>query len=561
METTSKTSCNIMVELLHRHGVKHIVLSPGSRNAPLIVAAARCKALEKTVVVDERSAAFVALGIASVSGEMVALVCTSGTALLNYAPAVAEAYYRHLPLIVISADRPVEWIDQDDSQTLRQYEALANYVKRSYNIPAACDTDTARWYVNRIVNDALITAGSGCKAPVHMNVQLEEPLNGLAEYSGVGIRHIGMAAYDNHMSQDALAQLSMEINNAGKVLVIAGFHNPDKRLEKALVSLGALPNVAVMTESIANVRGGSMINCIDRTLSVMDDSEKENMCPDIVITFGGALVSRHIKAYMRKYHPARHWHVAVSDVTIDCFRSLTMRIGVEPVDFFEQMLPLLSASSCSTYSRDWTGFSERASISHDSYVASAPWSDLKAFSIIFGSIPGDWNLQFSNGTAIRYAQLFDNYRCNRNDCNRGVSGIDGCTSTAIGASIGYEGTTLLITGDMSAQYDVGALACNAVSPRFKMIVMCNGGGGIFRFIDSTSSLPELEDYFVLKPNLPLRTLAEGYGFAFYEASGIDDLQMSMNAFVNESGRPAILAVNTPAETSAMVLKNYFNRNR
>ncbi len=561
METTDKTSCNIIVELLLRHGVKHIVLSPGSRNAPLIVAAARCEALKKTVVVDERSAAFIALGIASVSNEMVALVCTSGTALLNYAPAVAEAYYRHIPLIVISADRPVEWIDQDDSQTLRQYEALANYVKRSYNIPADCDTDTARWYVNRVVNDALLTANSGCKAPVHINVQLDEPLNGIAEYPGTDIRSIGMLAYDNRISQDVLAHLSEKINNAGKVLVIAGFHNPDKWLEKALDSMGGLPNVAVMCESIANMRGNRMINCIDRTLSVMNDYEKDEMCPDIVITFGGALVSRHIKAYMRKYRPKEHWHVAVSDATIDCFQSLTMRIGVEPVDFFGQLSPLLSSSSCSSYSRRWIDFYERALISHDSYVTSAPWSDLKAFSIIFDSIPGDWNLQFSNGTAIRYAQLFDNYRCHRNDCNRGVSGIDGCTSTAIGASLGYDGTTLLVTGDMSAQYDVGALACDAISPRFKMIVICNGGGGIFRFINSTSSLPELERYFAVMPNLPLRNLAEGYGFAFYEASGIDDLQMSLSAFIEESERPAILAVNTPAEASALVLKNYFKRNK
>lgn len=561
METTSKTSCNIVVELLHCHGVKHIVLSPGSRNAPLIIAAARCKALKKTVVIDERSAAFVALGIASVSNEMVALVCTSGTALLNYAPAVAEAYYRHIPLIVISADRPVEWIDQDDSQTLRQYEALANYVKRSYNIPAGCESDTARWYVNRIVNDALLTANSGCKAPVHINVQLDEPLNGMTEYSGANIRSIGMLAYDSCMSQDVLAHLSGKINREEKVLVIAGFHNPDKRLENALNSISTLPNVAVMCESIANMRGKRLINCIDRTLCVMDDCEKESMCPDIVITFGGALVSRHIKAYMRKYRPKEHWHVAISDVTIDCFQSLTMRIDVNPADFFEQILPLLSSSSCGVYSQSWMKLYERASLSHESYVAAAPWSDLKAFSIIFSSIPCDWNLQLSNGTAIRYAQLFDNYKCNRNDCNRGVSGIDGCTSTAAGASLAYEGVTLLITGDMSAQYDIGALACKAISPRFKMIVMCNGGGGIFRFVNSTSSLPELEDYFVVKPDLPLRSLAEGYGFAFFEASGVEDLQLSLNAFIGETERPAILAVDTPAETSASVLKNYFSRNK
>ena len=135
MESTAKKQCNILVDVLIAHGIRHFVMSPGSRNAPIIVALARRDGIERHVVVDERSAAFIALGLAQQTGEPVAVVCTSGTALLNYAPAVAEAYYQKLPLIVISADRPMEWIDQDDSQTIRQYEALAQFVKKSYDLP------------------------------------------------------------------------------------------------------------------------------------------------------------------------------------------------------------------------------------------------------------------------------------------------------------------------------------------------------------------------------------------------------------------------------------------
>lgn len=562
METTDKVSCSIIVELLEKHGVKHAVLSPGSRNAPLIVAVARCDELHKTVVVDERSAAFIALGIASVSGQAVALVCTSGTALLNYAPAIAEAYYRRLPLIVISADRPVEWIDQDDSQTLRQHEALANYVKRSYNIPSDCSTATARWYVNRIVNDALLTATSGRKSPVHINVQIDEPLNGVAERIARNERSISMISYQNGISRKDMESLAKQIRFARKVLVIAGFHHPDKRLDKALAAMSCLSNVSVMSESIANLRSrGEIIRCIDRTLSVMSDEEKQKMVPDIVITFGGALVSRHVKQYLRRFKPCQHWHVGVSDTTIDCFCSLTMRIEVEPEDFFDQLVPLLDMKTQGFYSGQWLEINCRAVTSHNRYVSCAPWSDLVALSYIFGHVPEKWNLQLSNGTVIRYAQLFADYVFNRCDCNRGVSGIDGCTSTAIGASLVYDGVTLLITGDMSAQYDIGALASNVLSPRFKMIVMCNGGGGIFRFINSTSSLPELEKYFEVKPNLPLKNLAEGYGFAYFEASDLAGLATSMPAFVNENRSPSILAVYTPAETSAQVLKGYFERDK
>ena len=174
METTSKIACNILVDVLAAQGIRKFVVSPGSRNAPIIVALSRRDDVVKHVIVDERSAAFVALGIAQQSGEAVGIVCTSGTALLNYAPAVAEAYYQKLPLIVISADRPREWIDQDDSQTIRQYEALSQFVKKSYDLPARCDDATAQWYVNRMVNDAVIEATGGQPAPVHINLQLDE---------------------------------------------------------------------------------------------------------------------------------------------------------------------------------------------------------------------------------------------------------------------------------------------------------------------------------------------------------------------------------------------------
>jgi 2-succinyl-5-enolpyruvyl-6-hydroxy-3-cyclohexene-1-carboxylate synthase len=165
-----------LATLLASHGVKRAVLSPGSRNVPLLVAVSKEPSIETEVVVDERSAAFMALGMASISGCPVALVCTSGTALLNYAPAVAEAYYRHIPLVVVSADRPHCWIDQDDSQTIRQQGALASIVKASYDISADAVTPDDDWYANRVINDALINATTGCKGPVHINMQINEPL-------------------------------------------------------------------------------------------------------------------------------------------------------------------------------------------------------------------------------------------------------------------------------------------------------------------------------------------------------------------------------------------------
>ncbi len=264
MKTTDKEVCNILVDVLLKHGVKRAVVSPGSRNAPLLVALSREDGIEKTIIVDERSAAFAALGMAQQTGEPVAIVCTSGTALLNYAPAVAEAYYQKLPLIVVSADRPKEWIDQDDSQTIRQFEALSQFVKRSYDLPARCGDDVARWYADRIINDAMMEATSGRCAPVHINIQLDEPLSGSSEWSRQS-RGIELISPSADLSESDMSRL-VELSRGSRILVIAGFMRPDEKCQKALGRLSEMPNVAVLTETISNMRSPRFISAIDRTI-------------------------------------------------------------------------------------------------------------------------------------------------------------------------------------------------------------------------------------------------------------------------------------------------------
>lgn len=563
MDYTDKISCNILAAMLMEHGVKEAVISPGSRNAPMIVALARSGAIRTTVVIDERSAAFIALGKSAISDSPVALLCTSGTAVLNYAPAVAEAYYRQIPLIVISADRPMEWIDQDDSQTLRQYEALAHYVKRSYNIPADCREDNMQWYVNRVVNDALLCAVSGRKAPVHINIQLDEPLDRMAcRPEGKWMsRTITQLSSASRISEDDKEMLAHKLAFASRVLVIAGFHDPDRGLSESLASLVGRGNVAVMTERISNLTApeGMFVDTIDSTLSCMSDEEKVAMRPDIVITLGGAIVSRFIKQYLRGASVGEHWHIGNTEATIDCLRSLTMNINMPADCFFNEIVETINDKPVtdSDYASRWRHFARRGIELHDRYVSIQPWCDLTAMQRVFASIPEGWNVQLSNGTAVRYAQLFRPPHDNRFDCNRGVSGIDGSLSTAIGAASVYDGVTLLVTGDMSAQYDIGALATQCITPQFKMIVLCNGGGGIFRFVKSTSRLPELEEYFVVNRDFPLKKLADAYGFRYFEANDNESFDNSFADFAAEDKLPCIFALMTPGELSGDVLSQYF----
>ena len=549
--TTDKLQCQILVETMHFHGVNHAVVSPGSRNAPLIIALSRSR-IKTHIVVDERSAAYVALGIAQQLKAPVALVCTSGTALLNYAPAVAEAYYQKIPLIVVSADRPQEWIDQDDSQTIRQFKALDQFVKRSYDIPARCDDDTAVWYAERIAHDAMMEATSLRRAPVHINVQLAEPLNGLTTepYKLRRIHHF--PSYDG-ICRDDIIKLKEQLLHK-RVMIIAGFMEMNEPLRQALNDIAAKDAAVVLTETISNMADDFTINAIDRTLLAIDENDKRYY-PDVVITIGGAIVSRKIKAFLRKVKPD-HWYVGLNDVTVDCFQSLTRRIEANPDTFIPTLFQdsLTVKSFCTIWKDAHTAGLRR----HHKYLEKIGWSDMKAYETIFDFYqqnPDNLIMHFSNGTTIRYAQLFGDRVIAPNFCNRGVSGIDGCTSTAIGAAM-VNGPAVLITGDMSFLYDISALSAITPKLQLKIVVVDNGGGGIFRFIDSTSSLPELEKYFVVKRNLDVEKVAASFGIKTYRADNADSLFEQLSNMMVEDG-PAVLVVKTDGKRSAEILKNYF----
>lgn len=560
MMNTDKEYCRVLADLLAEHGVEDVVMSPGSRNAPLIVSVMRHSTLVPKVVIDERSAGFVALGIACVSRRPVALICTSGTAVLNYAPAVAEAYYRSIPLIVISADRPLEWIDQDDSQTIRQSGVLANIVKQSVDIPVENGSATQAWMINRLINDALINAKAGTPGPVHLNVRLDAPLgNQMVCHDIPAPRYIECIGRPGALPTAEARSLAAPLAPPRRVLIIAGFMQPDKRVSRAIDRLSEIPNIAVMTEAQANIHARDIISNIDVTLSSMSPDVKNEMLPDVVITVGGSLVSRFVKAWLRGRTGIEHWHIGERAWSVDCFMCLTRRIELPPASILPQLASALQPyrQSDSTYKRSWLDIARRATERYREYVSTAGWCEMTVFEKLVSSLHPKVNLQVSNGTSVRYLQFTGYTHLHRIDCNRGVSGIDGSTSTAVGAAMAYPGTTVLITGDMSAQYDISALAIQGIPKSMWIYVISNGGGGIFRFVESTRHLEECEECFTVGSNLPLRQLADGYGFEYYEARDIDSLMKFLPNPFKPSRRPVIVNVIIPPEAGTPVLDRLF----
>lgn len=568
MLSSSNLYCRQIVEVLHAHGVRTVYCCPGSRNAPLLIALDSHAGLEIRVVVDERSAAFQALGCALIEKRPVVVVCTSGSALLNFAPAVAEAYYSGIPLIVISADRPREWIDQDDSQTIRQFGIIDHIVKGSYDIRAIPEgrarefTSEMTWTVNRTVNEAMTKAIDGKFGPVHINVQLSDPLGEIAEFEDQSQRYISLVKSKEILDQGVIRSFAEEACRS-KILLVAGFGTPDHALDKTVRLFATLPNVAVMAETIANLHEPQP-NCsmIDSVLCEMSESDKKRMRPDIVISFGGSLVSRMLKHYLRSYPPCQHWSVGHVNYFCDCFQSLTRLVDISPASFLRQLYGALKKISCKerpSYFEEWNNLRIKAASQSEKYIRSSEWSDLTALSHILRQLKHD-NLFLSNGTVVRYAQLIP-HRSHAEYCNRGVSGIDGSTATAVGAANTYSGQTMLITGDMSWIYDSGASTLCNVPSDMRIIVIDNSGGGIFRFIKSTADLPsEILDRYFCVSNLPdVAATASAYGIETMEANDMDELKEAVGWLSELSDLPRLLVVKTPPLESGNILKKYFSK--
>ncbi len=552
----------ILIDVLASKGVREVVLSPGSRNAPLVLSVVHDRRLHRTVIVDERSAAFYALGLAQQLGEPVALICTSGTALLNYAPAVAEAYYQRVPLIVISADRPTAWIDQEDSQTIRQHKALQNFVKESYQFPDTVATDEACWYANRIANDAINHAMRGRRGAVHINIPLAEPLYNLERKEAETQRLFQVVEPTTLLANEALKEFAASYANSQRVMIVAGFHAPDSELSDALLQLAALDNTVVLTENISNLRNEAFITTIDRVLALVE-KQGESYAPDLLITLGGSLVSRRIKAYLRTHAPRMHWSLDESDHPADTFTSLTTQITLPATSFFKQLVSEVAEVAPSTYKECWQREKVKAFALHQKFEKRATWSDWKACSLLFSHLPADSYLQLSNGTSIRYAQLFEHPHIYRCDCNRGTSGIDGSTSTAMGAAAAHpDKRTILLTGDISFIYDSNAFWINNTPPTMRIVVLRNGGGGIFRYIipqqrDEWEEV--MESCFETTTDIDVETIAKLHGWHYLKATNDTELRsiLASTTWLENSNKAVILDLETPRMANDAMLKAYF----
>lgn len=536
-----------IIEIFCAKGIQHIVISPGSRNAPLTIGFVNNPNFTCYSVADERCAAFFALGIAQQIRKPVAIVCTSGSALLNYYPAFSEAFYSKIPLIVVSADRPKSKIDIGDGQTIRQENVFANHSLFNANLDEFPSNEN-----DFLLNEAINTAFAK-KGPVHINAPFEEPLYETVEALSVEPKIIPNPILNNELEN--ISTFANEWNLSKKKLVLIGGLHPNAIEQKFLDAFANDNSVVVMTEVTSNVHHPNFITNIDTIITPFDNEEFLEFQPDILLTFGGMIVSKRIKAFLRKYQPKQHWHIDELRA-YDTYGCLTKHFEVTPNNFFENFFSKTIKTE-SDYQEKLLKIRDIRIQKHNKYIDRIPFTDLKAFDIILPKLPSNTHLQISNSSPIRYAQLISIDKSIEVFCNRGTSGIDGSTSTAIGAAIGTKKPTVLITGDIGFLYDSNALWNNYIPKNFKIILMNNSGGGIFRILPGHEETPVFNTYFETSHSLTAEHLAKMYGFEYLTASNQEKLESSLEIIFNQNEKPILLEVFTPTLENNKVLLQYF----
>jgi len=536
-----------IIQIFSARGIDQIVISPGSRNAPLTIGFASNSTFQCWSIADERSAAFFALGIAQQTQKPVVLLCTSGSALLNYYPAFAEAFYSQIPLIVVSADRPAEKIDIGDGQTIRQENVFANHSLFNANLQ-----ENASEANDQLINHA-ISAAIVQKGPVHINAPFEEPLYETTENLVVKSQIIPEIQLLPEVED--LAAFAKTWNSASKKMILVGVNYPNAIPQKIIDWMAQDPSVIVLTETTSNLHHESFVSNIDTIITPFTSEDFEYFQPEILLTFGGMVVSKRIKAFLRKYKPKQHWHVD-SLRAYDTFGALTHHFITEPNLFFEQFTTLTKIKD-SDYKSELEVVKVLRKQKQNEYLAKIPFSDFKAFDIIMPMLPKNAMLQIGNSSPIRYAQLIDIDPSISVFCNRGTSGIDGSTSTAIGAAVASQQLTVCITGDISFLYDSNALWNQYIPKNFKIILINNGGGGIFRILPGHTETPVFNRFFETSHCLTAEHLAKMFGFEYQIASTETNLTAALEPFFAQNDKPAILEVFTPTMVNDRILLQFF----
>ncbi|MFY0592457.1 2-succinyl-5-enolpyruvyl-6-hydroxy-3-cyclohexene-1-carboxylic-acid synthase [Roseivirga sp.] len=553
---------NNIAAICAKHGINTAVISPGSRSAPITLAFNAHPEIDIKVISDERSAAFIALGMAQQQGKPVVLICTSGSAVYNYAPAVAEAFYQEIPLLILSADRPPEWMNQYDGQTIQQNGIFGKHVKHSFQFPVEGAHKDDLWFANRITNEAIISCRSFPKGPVHINIPLREPFYPSAEEKisfDENVRIIDSPSSEPKLSDEAWNDLAGIWASSNKHLVVIGQLEPDLKLQETLQSFAKNHNVVVVNDIIGNqhlIKGS--VQHQDAFLQAGHFENLKELRPDLLITIGKSLISKNLKLFLREHPPKNHWHIHQSTQVNDTLQHVTKSINVDPSYFFGELNHLISKPSNSAFNKQWLDKEELAINVSRKFLDTCSFGELKAIDTCLNVLPDQSLLHLANSMTVRYANILGTQKAIEVFANRGTSGIDGSNSTAVGAALAQDKMVTLFTGDMAFFYDRNAFWHNENLSNLRIVVLNNQGGGIFRMINGPRSQADYEKLFHTEQSLNAELTAEEFGFEYLSSDNKTGLDTHLESFFEHAERPKILEVFSDSQQNTEIYEAFKN---
>ncbi len=544
-----------LVENCLRAGVKHFVCSPGSRNASIVIALDEHPEVMTYVVHDERCAAFVAMGMALQLQAPVACVCTSGSAMLNYYPAVAEAFYQRIPLVVISADRPEKWINQGDGQTIVQKGVYSNHIDGETSLTE----EMSKKEVEEALFHLFAKINGGTKGPLHINVALNEPLYDTQELALEKTIPFDFLYNPMILGEEEKVWIKEQIQGK-KVMVLVGQKQHDLYFVEQLKQIADDPSFAILVENTANAIFYKWNACIDRTLAAISEEELADYAPDVLFTFGGAVVSKKIKAYLRKYAPKVHLKIGWDFPEMDTYEVLTKSYAMNEGTFLNQLMELKQELLPSNYGGKWK---QKDLIAEDKalhYLEGIPFCDLKAHEIVLDCIPEHSVVHLGNSTVIRYAQLFNPVQGITYHSNRGTSGIDGSLSTAVGAALADpDHLHVAVVGDVSFFYDSNFMWLNYRIPNLRVVLVNNGGGAIFNYIPGPRTAKQREKYFEAKHDFQAEYLCKSFNVEYFTSREGSEIENQMDDFLSYTadGHIKLLEIHTSVIENHLFLDRFF----
>ncbi len=555
---STKKHIQQLIFLLQAKGITDVVISPGSRNGPLIHTLASSSRFNCRSIVDERSAAYFALGLSQALQKPVALVCSSGTATLNYAPAVAEAFYLKIPLIVLTADRPDYWINQGENQTICQENIFRDFCKKEITLPMG-EAEKELWFASRLINETLNIAIAGLPGPVHINIPLEEPLHDLLDEVLPSVKIINRTAIDTNLSENEQISLAAVINRSEKIVILPGQMPADENIEKILVYFSEKIGAVVIKEHISNLQHPNFLDGVDILMTSLLSEDMDEFRPDLLVTFGGTFVSKPLKQFLRNNKPENHWHLSSSHQYYDTYQSLTRVIEMDTMSFFHQLIDKVYSKDNSYYRR-WKGKEQKVKQLRDEYFSKAGFCDLTVFCKIMKKLPRYSGVHLGNSSPVRYAFICDGSKDVQYFGNRGTSGIDGSLSTAVGFASASDKVNTVILGDLSFFYDSNALWNKYIGTNLRIIVIHNGGGNIFSMIKDPGELPAFNEFFFTENKTSATGIAQSFGLDYFRAENEKELDSRLNELYSaEQKKAALLEIFTDAELNSKIFRELFRK--